>query len=292
MNKTLFIVWNGIRIFNKNSCFNAAAAISFYAFFALIPLMILITAALGYVLGTHEGLLDKVIAMVKQNIPYISDRIINDVRGLAKTWKTFGWLSLIFLLSSAEMVLEATATTLTSIFETGEKFRFFRRKVVNFLVLLLAVFASFLSISITAASIILGKVRPNIPGIDILYYLLQSLAFKLILPFLLMSSIVAVVFRILSGPNLNLRYALYGSFLFTALWEAAKQLFTWYVYNFPAYNRFYGSLGTLMVLLLWIFYSANIFLFSASVAKAAYDNHTAAQKKHARHVRFKKATKI
>ncbi|MBI5468270.1 MAG: YihY/virulence factor BrkB family protein, partial [Deltaproteobacteria bacterium] len=62
---------------------------------------------------------------------------------------------------------------------------------------------------------------------------------------------------------------------FTALWELAKQLFAWYVSNFGAYNKFYGSLETLMLLLLWIFYSSNIFLFSACVAKSAYDNKDA-----------------
>ena len=61
----------------------------------------------------------------------------------------------------------------------------------------------------------------------------------------------------------------FGSALFTVLWELAKQLFAVYVSNFQSYNKFYGSIGALMIFLMWIFYSASIFLFAASVSMAA-----------------------
>ena len=87
---------------------------------------------------------------------------------------------------------------------------------------------------------------------------------------MLISLVIAVVYRVLAGGNLDLRHAFFGSALFAILWEAAKQLFALYVSNFLSYNKFYGSLGTLMILLLWIFYTMNIFLFAASMARASY----------------------
>ena len=268
--KIYSVIREALSLFNKNDCFTRAAAISFYAFFSLIPIMLLVTAALGFFLGSHEGLLDSVIAMVRQSLPYISDRIVNDLTGLSTQWRKFGWISIIVLISSAELVLEATAGALSSVFNSERRFGFVRRKIINLGMLLLGIIAALASILMTAASVVLSKFHLRVFGIDIVYYLVQSLTFKILLPFVLVTAVVAVVFRLFSGANLNVRYALFGSVIFTTLWEVTKQVFTWYVSNFQSYNKFYASLGTLMLLLIWIFYSANIFLFSAAVARSAF----------------------
>lgn len=272
MIKTFSTVWKGLKLFIDNNCLTSAAAMSFYAFFSLIPLMILITASVGFVFGTHAGLLDRVIEMVRQGLPYLSERFINDLRGLSDKWQSYGWVGLLFLIYSTEMVLGATSEALTAIFGTTQRYGFVRRKVLNLFVLLLAILASLISLVMTAVSIVFTRHNIEVAGVKLLISLIDSLVFKLVLPFFLMACMVAVVFKILSGPNMSLRYSFYGSLLFTVLWESAKQLFAWYVSNFGSYNKFYGSLGTLMILLLWIFYSSNIFLFSACIAKSAYDN--------------------
>ena len=268
--KIYSILREAVSLFNRNACFTSAAAISFYAFFSLIPIMLLVTAALGFFLGTHEGLIDDVVAMVRQSLPYISERIVNDLKGLSTQWRKFGWISIIVLIFSAELVLEATASELSSVFDTGRRFGFVRRKIINLGVLLLGIIAALVSILMTAASVLLSNFHLRVFGIDIVYYLVQSLTFKILLPFLLVTAVVAVVFRLFSGPYLNVRYALYGSVIFTTMWEVTKQVFTWDVSNFQSYNKVYASLGTLMLLLIWIFYSANIFLFSAAVARSAF----------------------
>ena len=268
--KIYSVIREALSLFNKNDCFTRAAAISFYAFFSLIPIMLLVTAALGFFLGSHEGLLDSVIAMVRQSLPYISDRIVNDLKGLSTQWRKFGWISIIILISSAELVLEATAGALSAVFNSERRFGFVRRKIINLGMLLLGIIAALASILMTAASVVLSKFHLRVFGIDIAYYLVQSLTFKILLPFVVVTAMVAVIFKLFSGANLNVRYALFGSVIFTTLWEVTKQVFTWYVSNFQSYNKFYASLGTLMLLLIWIFYSANIFLFSAAVARSAF----------------------
>ncbi len=264
------IFLDGTRLFLDRSCFNRAAAISFYAFFSLIPIMLFVTAGLGFILGTRTGLLDKVIEMTSQALPYLSESVISDLQGLATAWRTFGWLSILILLSSAEMVVNSMADALTTIFGMRKKWGFFRRRVLNALVLIMAIFAALFSITVTAVARIIEKIDMTVFGIDLGYYLIESLTLKYILPFVIVVAATAVVFRIFSGPHLNLRYALYGSLFFTVAWEVAKNLFALYLSYFPSYNKFYGSLGAIMILLLWLFFSTSILLFSASVARAAY----------------------
>jgi len=262
------VVRDGGRIFHRNDCQTSAAAISFYAFFSLIPLMFVMTAGVGFLIGSRPDLQDRVIGMVRESVPYLSPRFISDLKELSINWKTFGWLGLVALVYGAELVVGASARALTRIFET--EVGFFRRKIVNLLGVLLAILAALASIALTAASYYLEAIEVNILGLGYIYTFFIIILTRFVAPFLLVSGIIALVFRLLSGPNLDTRSAFFGSTLFTVLWELAKQLFALYVANFQSYNKFYGSIGTLMILLMWIFYSANIFLFAASTARAAY----------------------
>lgn len=262
---------DGFRIYGRNNCFNSSAAISFYAFFSLVPMLLLITAGLGFIMGAKAGLMERVVGMAKQSLPYIGDKTIGDIKGLSYDWKKMSWLGIISLVSSAELVLGATADALTGIFGITVKRGFIKSRIVYLIVLMIGILAAFISVTMTAASILLRKADISFFGWGVLYYLIQSVIFKYILPFLLVTFVVGLVYRVFAGSSMDLNHAFLGSLVFTALWETAKHLFEWYISNFPTYNKFYGSIGTLMVLLLWMFYSSNIFLFSASIAKAAYD---------------------
>lgn len=264
------ITRDGVRIFERSDGMTSAAAISFYAFFSLIPLMFIMIAGVGFLLGSRPDLEERIIGMVRESLPYLSPRMIADLKALSLNWKTFGWVGLITLVSGAELVMGAAAKGLTSIFETEHKFGFFRRKVVNLLGVLLVVLAAVASLALTGLSYYLEAIEVGLLGLGSLYSFIIIVVTRYLLPFFLVSGIVAAVFRLLAGPNLNLRCAFFGSAMFTLLWELAKQLFAAYVANFGSYNKFYGSLGALMILLMWIFYTSNIFLFSASVARASY----------------------
>ncbi|MCC6501558.1 MAG: YihY/virulence factor BrkB family protein [Deltaproteobacteria bacterium] len=280
------IVRDSGRIFLKRNCLTSAAAISFYAFFSLIPLLFLMTAGLGFVLGSRPDLQDRIIILVSESVPYLTPRIASDLKDLSLNWKTFGWVGLLVFLSGAELVVGEAAKALMEIFGTENRFGFFRQKVVNLTGVLIGVLAAVASIALTAASYYLEAVEANIFGLGYVYTFYIIFFARFIAPFLLLVCVVAFVFKLLSGPEMDMRNAFFGSAIFTILWELAKQLFTVYVTNFDSYNKFYGSIGTLMIFLLWIFYSANIFLFAASSAIVA--SRSGAHPRHVRHVRPRK----
>lgn len=267
--KIFVIIRDGGRMFLSTGCFDKAAAISFYAFFSLIPILLLTTVMLGYLLGTREGLLDEVITMARQGLPYIGPRIISDLKGLASSWKAFGWLGIVLLIFSAEFVLNATNDALMAVFDVPRKYGFFKKKVINAVILLIPVFAGLMSISITAVARILTGFEFVVLGFDVTYYV-QSLVLTYVLPYFLMVMSVSAVYWIVSGPSLNYDYSFFGAVIFATLWEVAKQLFAVYISYVPTYNKFYVSIGTMMILLLYVFFSACIFLFSACLARAAY----------------------
>jgi len=55
--------------------------------------------------------------------------------------------------------------------------------------------------------------------------------------------------------------------IFTSLfWEVAKQCFSWYVLHLGKFSAVYGSLGTLAIFFLWVYYSAAILLLGGEAA--------------------------
>lgn len=270
MREFISVAHEGIRIFMRTGGSTNAAAISFYAFFSLIPVMFLVTAGVGFFLGARPELQERVIGMVSESLPYLSDTIIRELKELSENWRTFGWIGLVSLVFAAEFVMSAMVRALTAIFGTQKSFGILRTRLIGLFMILLAILAALSSIAVTALSYIIQDLDTGIQGLQYAFNLLTLLVFGLVLPFFLVTGIIAVVYRVLAGANLDLKHAFFGSMLFALLWEAAKQLFALYVANFQSYNKFYGSIGALMILLMWIYYSSSLFLFSASVSRAAY----------------------
>jgi membrane protein len=65
------------------------------------------------------------------------------------------------------------------------------------------------------------------------------------------------------------KWASPGVIAATMLWVVGSVLFTVYIYNFGSYNKTYGSLGALLVLLTWMWLSAFVVLFGAEINREA-----------------------
>jgi len=64
------------------------------------------------------------------------------------------------------------------------------------------------------------------------------------------------------------RVALAGALLTSLLWEMAKQLFRLYIVNVGVYGQIYGPLGVLVALVMFVYYSATVFVLGAEFVRA------------------------
>jgi membrane protein len=83
-------------------------------------------------------------------------------------------------------------------------------------------------------------------------------------------SVFYVVYRHASPRRLPRRAALAGSVFTAALFEVAKRLYSWYLQNVAVVNRFStdANLGAAVLFVLWMYYTALVFLLGAVVAEA------------------------
>lgn len=262
----LHIVSDTVRHFIDDNCMHWAAALSFYTILSLVPILLLTVSIAGLVLGTEETLLDQLTAMVRDSFPYISDSVISHLHGLIKRQKVFSWFAIIVIIWWAEFLLKAIHDAMIPIFGITHKRGLLLNMVLSWGVFFIGTAVVVFSIAITMVVEFLHKIHLSVLGIDVMDLIAWSLTFKYFLPLAVMVFATSVALKVLAGSMIKLRDAIAGGIFFAVFWEIAKHAFTWYVAHFAGYNMIYGSLGALMIVLIWIFYSFNIFLFSAEIA--------------------------
>ena len=90
-----------------------------------------------------------------------------------------------------------------------------------------------------------------------------------ILPILIRTMIFWVIYRLVPGGKVNITSALLGALLASSAWEINTMVFTWVIKSgLTNYEFLYGSLGTIIALLFWVFLSYFILLYGAYFAEA------------------------
>ena len=83
---------------------------------------------------------------------------------------------------------------------------------------------------------------------------------KYLLPFFLTVGMFFLIYKIIPNKVVHFKSALQASLFAGLLWELAKHLFAWYVVYLAEYSIFYGSLSTVVIFVLWVYYSSTILI--------------------------------
>ena len=75
-----------------------------------------------------------------------------------------------------------------------------------------------------------------------------------------------LIYKIIPNKKIRFKTALQAAFFTSLFWEVAKQLFGWYILHLGKFSILYGSLSTLAIFFLWIYYSSVILLLGGEVA--------------------------
>ena len=89
---------------------------------------------------------------------------------------------------------------------------------------------------------------------------------KYLLPFFLTYCMFSLIYKIVPNKRVHIKSALQAALFASLLWELAKHLFAWYVVHLPMYSILYGSLSTLVIFVLWVYYSSTILIVGGEFA--------------------------
>jgi membrane protein len=244
-----------------------AAAVSFFTALSLTPLVTIIIAVLGIFLGEEaaRGLLADEIASVTDRE---SAQFIQSLIGNFEARKS-GILASIFsgavLLWGATRLFYEIQEALDLIWGTdasGQPFKLVLKRRAKALGMCLIV-AFLLLVSLVldiALSYLVDSVRFDLPGKDWLW-----LAIGFVTSYGLITLLYTALYRWLPRADVNWRSAMWGALVAAGLFGVGRKLFSVYL---ARQDYLGGAAGSLIVVLLWVFFSAQVFFLGAEVAKA------------------------
>lgn len=254
----------------QDECLILSAAISFYAIFSVIPFLFLLFVIWGFFVGSSDTLFGQIVQFARELVPDIPPAVMEDIRTVVEHRNALGGVGIFFLLWVFDVVFYSVAHAFDRIFGSGWKRRYYKTKLLSFATLLFVGVVLYASVHLTMFTSAIRNTGVTILGVHISHYLAESLSFQSLIYFLIFGVFTAT-FLIVPHRKIHLRFALLGGFICVNLWYLAKIAFRWYVKNIAVFNIIYGTLGTLVVVVLWIFYSANILLVSAECVAVMQD---------------------
>jgi membrane protein len=253
--------------FVRDDCHIMAAAISFYAILSLIPFLFLLLSIAGYVLdyigkdyASQEELFAHISTYVKAVVPFLSDDIMQRIEGITHSRETYGITGLVVLLITAGLVFRTLELAFARIFD-AKRHRSLVVSQLLFIVFLMGLGLLFLSIhyiGILTSSFYSARSESFGQSLDL--FLSENLFLRLIISIFTATSVFVLLLKYFSYEKVRLRYAIAGGLLFSILWMSAIKVFGYYLTNIARFSLLYGSLATLAVIVVWMFYSSCILL--------------------------------
>lgn len=244
-----------------------AAGAAFYLVLAVFPAL---TAAVSlYGLASDPGQIDEQFAALAGILPEQARSVL--VAELSRVASqpggvlSFGALAGVALaLWSARKGMEALIQSLNIIHESVEGRNFLRRAVLSVGLTLAGVAAFVAALALAAAWPVLMNALP-LPAA--LQHTIDAIRWPLLAGIVVVS--VAVLYRFgpyRKGPDW--RDVIWGALTATALWIVGSMVLSVYIAHFGHYNKTYGSVGAVMVLLFWFYFSSFVILLGAELNAA------------------------
>lgn len=255
----LRVLWDALRAFIADECFQLSAAVAFYSIISVIPILFLLFYVSGVLLGSSETTYIAVVEFLKELHPYVEEKLIYEIKHISDVSGFTGWIAFVFLLWISTMFVTSLETAFTTIFRVENKRHFFRSLIMGVSVIPAGLVAILFSIILNAGEKVLRDF-----GIG--NFLLDSTHILYIVPLSVIIAFFTVLYMVIPNKKIYFPYAVIGGISSTLFLEIAKHLFNAYLElgGNPA-GFVYGSLKTLVYVVLWVFYLATITLFSAEI---------------------------
>jgi len=265
----LSLIKNAVKGFLADNVMTHAAAMAFYSATALAPILLIVISIAGIAVGRDAAQLAVSAQLSGMLGPQGADLLQSVIDGAADTTKgtLAAGLAILTLLVSASGVFGEMQASLNRIWKVEMPAASFSSLVraraaslglvasLGFL-LLVSLLAS------TAISALSDLINTRLPVGSAILSLLNTLV-SLALTALLFGAI----YRVLPDRHIAWRDIRFGAIVTAMLFTLGKSLIGWYL-GTSATASSYGAAGSVIILLLWIFYSSAIFLLGAEITRA------------------------
>jgi YihY family inner membrane protein len=265
--------------FHDNDLFTSAAAMSYFGLLTLFPGLIMLLA-IGKRLAAGSDMLNEMLRRVAQAYPGSGEFLDATVRSLSDLGTGVVITCVLVVLWAGSWVFAVVERALNRIWNTTSRAFLHGRALtlgmIGIVGLLLTVSVLFTSL-LVAVQQLAGRLSPRQLERWSWVGSLGSAFWQIV--FVLLSIFITVilfmiVYRFMPNARVNLRDTVPGAVIGGVLWEAAKYIFAWSLHYFH-YDQIYGSVGAVVAVLTWGYFSSLILLFGAQLTAVFHREHPA-----------------
>jgi len=241
-----------------------SAALAFYTIFSLAPLLILAIAVAGLFFG-HSAARIEVVGQLQSIVGDVGAQYINNLIELAqKPSSTLiasigGFITLMVGATSTFVELQESLNIIWKTEARGNGFHYFLHKRLLSFAGILSIGTMILLLLIAGA--VLGFMSRHLSGVVPAYFLLLSWA-NMFFSFGVIAALFAAIYKILPDTKVKWKDVWMGALMASLLFSFGKYFIGLYLRH-SSMGSLYGAAGSLVIILLWIYYSAQILFFGA-----------------------------
>jgi membrane protein len=266
--------------FIDDEALSRGAAIAFYTVTSIAPVLLIVVAIAGLAFGrdaAQNAISAQLSGLMGQQTADVLQSAVASAAG-----KSSGILATLLgigtLIATASGMFGEMQSALNAIWKTKPHAttvtRLIQARVISLGLVGALGFLLIVSLAVSAALTAFGNYLDAIVPVGKL--ILPALNFTLSL--ILLAVLFAAIYKVLPDRRLQWRDVIVGAVVTAVLFTIGKTLIGWYLGS-SAVASSYGAAGGLIVLLLWVYYSVQVFLLGAEFTKVFANRHGSKQEK-------------
>ncbi|MDZ7838460.1 MAG: YihY/virulence factor BrkB family protein [Actinomycetota bacterium] len=255
---------NLINEFISDGTMMLASSIAYYFLFSIFPLMLILISFSGFVIDTLN-IQTTILDFIQERIPIIYDFTESNIESTIQNRRSIGIIGIVFLLVATTYVFDSIQFALNKIYGTESQRKFWQQKAFG--ILIISMVFVLLLLSFLSSTVLLYLAQNIFDLINITEDISQTLikALSLVVGLVFNFSIFCLIYFFGTNRRINFKNIYRGALFGTIAWEITKHVFLIYLDQFANFELAYGSVGSMIGFLLWVYISSLILLIGAQI---------------------------
>ena len=255
--------WRAINDFLGKNGPQLSAAISYYTLFSLFPLIVAIISGLSFLLGQES--IDELANRVAQQSPVSEETISEIITSAVNSRNIAGIVGILGLLWAGTAVFGSIRKGINATWGITRPRSFLKERLIDITFMVVAAVLMLISIFSTAILTYLMEILEFITRETYVDGALLWERLASALPPTLSFIVFFAIYWLLPNTNVKITEPLPGAIFATTGFEILKNVFVWFIGNSSIYSTIYGAVGSIVVLLVWVYVSSIILLFGSTI---------------------------
>lgn len=246
----------------RDDIFALASQLAYYLVLSFFPFLVFLVTLIGFIKLNSNEVLDGLQRILPTAVFELTSTTIEEI--ITSQHTGLLGVSVILTIWSASSAFRAVTKGVNKAYNIQENRSFIKRAMIG----MVSVVALALAIISTLVMLVFGGLigqflNKYLPFAYVIDFIWNILRYAIVI--VMMILIFAMIYKITPAKRIKFKNVLPGAIVSTIGWLVVSLGFSFYVNNFSHYSRFYGSIWTVFVLMIWLFITSIVFIFGVEL---------------------------